>query len=76
VLVRAAFADREPLFDIARVESTGPGRHPVFFEEKGQKIETLAPEYTSDGGHLNERGQAVVAKELLNVLSRLTETGG
>jgi len=75
-LVRAAFAGREPLFDIARIESTGPNHERVFFDAKGQKIETLAPEYTSDGGHLNERGQALVAKELLNVLARITEKGG
>ncbi|HJP59898.1 MAG TPA: SGNH/GDSL hydrolase family protein [Gemmatimonadaceae bacterium] len=75
-LVRAAYSNREPLFDIARVESISLERKAVGFEANGKRVETLAPEYTSDGGHLNERGQAIVAKELLNVLARAAEIGG
>ena len=74
-LVRAAYAHREPLFDIARIES-GYRRTPVGFDANGKRVETLALEYTTDGGHLNERGQELVAKELLSVLARVAETGG
>jgi hypothetical protein len=73
-LVRAAFAGREPLFDIARIESTRADGSRVQFAWKGQQIESLAPEYTRDGGHLNARGQALVAKDLLNVLAHVTGT--
>ena len=75
-LVRSAYAGRELLFDIARVESVSQARAAVGFEVNGKRVETLAPEYTTDGGHLNERGQGIVAKELLNVLARAAENGG
>ncbi|PYP52915.1 MAG: hypothetical protein DMD39_06040 [Gemmatimonadetes bacterium] len=68
-LVRAAFAGREPLFDIARVEATRSDGSRAGFVINGQTIETLAPENTRDGGHLNTRGQRIVASELLNVLA-------
>lgn len=73
-LVRAAFGEREPLFDIARIESTRADGSRVQFAWNGDQIESLASEYTRDGGHLNERGQALVARELLNVLARVAET--
>jgi len=73
-LVRAEFAGRDLLFDIARIEGTRADGTRVQFEWKGEQIELLAPEYTRDGGHLNARGQALVAKELLNVLAGVAET--
>lgn len=72
-LVRAAFAESEPLFDIARIESTRADGSRAQFAWKGEQIESLAPEYTRDGGHLNARGQVLVAKGLLNVLARVAE---
>ncbi len=74
-MVRAAFREREPLFDIARIESTRNDGSRVQFSWKGEQIESMAPEYTRDGGHLNERGQALVAKELLDVIARAAESG-
>jgi hypothetical protein len=68
-LVRAAYTDTEPLFDIARIESTNGDGRTASFKWRGEEIETLACEYSRDGGHLNARGQAVVATELLNVLA-------
>ena len=73
-LVRAEFAEREPLFDIARIEATRVDGSRVQFAWKAGQIDSLAPEYTRDGGHLNARGQALVAKELLSVLARVAET--
>jgi hypothetical protein len=73
-LVRADFAERELLFDIARIETTRADGSRVQFAWKGERIDSLAPEYTRDGGHLNARGQALVAKELLNVLAAAAET--
>jgi hypothetical protein len=72
-LVRAEFAERE-LFDIARIEATRADGSCVQFAWKGERIESLAPEYTRDGGHLNARGQALVAQALLNVLASVAET--
>lgn len=68
-LIRAAFAGREPLFDVARVEATHADGSLSSFASGDQQIETLAPEYTHDGGHLTARGQKMAAKELLNVLA-------
>jgi hypothetical protein len=73
--MRAAFAGHEPLFDIARVETVGPGGARGAFVSDGQTIETMAFENTQDGGHLNARGQRIVASELLNVLAKVLEEG-
>lgn len=70
-LVRAEFADREPLFDIARAEATRPDGIRDGFVEGGEDIETLAAQYTSDGGHLNEFGQRVVAATFLDALAEI-----
>ena len=73
ILVRAAYADREPLFDIARVESTRADGRRSSFESRGERIEIMADEHTRDGGHLNERGRLMAARELLNTLARAME---
>jgi hypothetical protein len=38
----------------------------------GQAVEALCPELTDDGGHLNERGQELVATAFLNFIRSLT----
>lgn len=58
--VRAAFANR-PLFDVARLESTRADGSANGFETEGRHVETLAAEYTTDGGHLNTAGQRRLA---------------
>jgi hypothetical protein len=70
-LVRAEFSGREPMFDIALAESTRPDGKRGGFVEGGEDIETLAPEYTSDGGHLNWVGQRAVAASFLNALAEV-----
>lgn len=61
-LLRAAYAG-EPLFDVARAESTRQDGTRTGFEKDGQFFSSMAPELTSDGGHLNERGKRWVAQE-------------
>ena len=68
-LVRAAYASREPLFDIADLESRRADGSRSFFVANGDTIPTLARELTWDGGHLNDRGQRLAAERLLTVLS-------
>lgn len=70
-LVRAAFAGREPLFDLARVEATAPDGTPVSAEWNGRRIPQLAAQYTDDGHHLNAEGRRRAARELVSVLARL-----
>jgi hypothetical protein len=73
-LVRAAYTGSEPVFDIARIESTNGDGSTASFMWREECIETLAPEYTRDGGHLNARGQEVVARGLLDTLAQLAES--
>lgn len=69
-MLRAAYAGREPLFDLARVESTTPGGHVETGTWKGRAVPALVPAYTSDGAHLDAIGARRAAADLLAVLGR------
>lgn len=68
-LLREAYAGRELIFDLARVESTGPDGQLVTHEWNGKTVPALAQEYTDDGGHLNADGRVRAARELIAVLA-------
>ena len=68
-LLRQAYEGREPIFDLARVESTAPDGRPSLAEWNGSAVPSLAAAYTDDGGHLNREGSARAAKALLAVLA-------
>jgi hypothetical protein len=70
-LLRQAYGGRDPIFDIAEVESTHFDGSRSYFMRGVQKIYTLAPEFTNDGGHLNEIGRRAAAEQLLLVLANL-----
>jgi hypothetical protein len=59
------------LFDIAKVETESTGKSCMTYVD-GQEAEALCPEFTNDGGHLNERGQKLVATAFLNLISSLS----
>jgi len=59
----------DPIYDLAKVESTLPDGERVTFRHKGAVYFSLAKEYTSDGGHLNESGSFCAARELLTTLA-------
>jgi hypothetical protein len=65
------FKGKEPVLDIAKIESTFPDGTRSFFEDSGKTYYSLAPEYTNDGGHLNELGRKRVAERLLLLLASL-----
>ena len=67
-LLRQAYAGT-PIFDLAEVESTHSDGSRSYTVVNGETIYTLAPEYTTDGGHLNEVGRQTAAKQLLITLS-------
>lgn len=69
-LVRAEYAT-QPLFDLARLESTRADGTAQTFERRGARVRALAPEYSDDGGHLNARGRRLAALGLLEVLATL-----
>jgi len=62
---------KEPIFDLAKIESTYPDGSRSIFKDSGKEYYSLVPEYTYDYGHLNELGRGRVAKELLVALVNL-----
>ena len=69
-MLRGTYGPRS-IFDLAEVESTHADGSREFFVRGNQKIYTLAPEYTGDGGHLNELGRRAAAHRLLITLANL-----
>ena len=70
-MIRAAYSGKEPLFDLAKIESTFPDGSRSTFESDGKTYYSLVPEYTSDGGHLNDMGKTTVAGHFLVTLVNL-----
>jgi hypothetical protein len=66
--IRQRFAQPGALFDLAQLESSGNGTT-VQFERQGWMVPALDPALTSDGGHLNDRGKAVVGAAWLKFLA-------
>ena len=69
-LMRQAYGGREPLFDLAAIESTRPDGRRETIRSGGHSAYALVPAYTTDGSHLNETGRRRVAEELLVFLAR------
>jgi hypothetical protein len=68
-LLREAYVGREPLFDLARLESTSPDGEREWVEWNNRKIPVLLASYTEDGGHLNPRAQLRLGAELIAFLA-------
>ncbi|SMC50386.1 hypothetical protein SAMN02746065_10389 [Desulfocicer vacuolatum DSM 3385] len=64
-----AYDGIDPIFDLARVQSTRPDGSLVYFTEKNKRYLSLYDGYSDDGGHLNKRGQKNVASRLLTFLA-------
>jgi len=60
----------EPVFDIARVESTYPDGRREIRHSEGIDYYSLIFDYTYDSGHLNEKGSLLAAQELVKVLTQ------
>ena len=70
-LLLEAYAATDPVFDLARLESTRADGSRVSVRRGGQTVYVLAPEYTDDGGHLNRAGQERLATGFIAFLARL-----
>jgi hypothetical protein len=70
-LLREAYTPDGALFDLAAVESTRPNGSRTSYKWAGNTAYSLAPEYTSDGGHLNRSGRTAAACHLLRMLADL-----
>lgn len=68
-LLRRAYAGREPIFDIARVESIAADGTQATVEWEGDVAPAMAAGYTDDGGHLNHAGRLRAAQELVKVVA-------
>ncbi len=68
-LMRARFA-AEPLFDLARVESTDPAGRPITITVDGKTAEAMYSSYTDDSCHLNAEGARRAARELAATIAR------
>jgi len=70
-LLKNRYSGTDPIYDLARVEyETGPGETARFTHD-GKVYHSLAEAYTDDGGHLNETGRFLTAKELIRTLSEI-----
>ncbi len=69
-MLREKYLAANRLFDLARAEAGSAGKY-CMAQVDGQAVETLCPELTDDGGHLNEHGQEVVASNFLNFVGSL-----
>jgi len=70
-LLKQAYQGKEPIFDIATLQSTFPDGSRSTFTQDGKKYYSMVPDYTHDGGHLNEIGRSIVAYNLLLLLLNL-----
>jgi hypothetical protein len=70
-LMRAEYGGKDPIFDLAEIESTRADGSRSFYMVDGARIYSLAPEWSSDGGHLNEAGREHVAGPFLATLASL-----
>ena len=70
-LLRKEYSGKEPIFDLAYVESTFPDGRRSTFTKAGETYYSMAPEYTYDDGHLNETGRKRAAEQLLVFLANL-----
>ncbi|WP_321371039.1 hypothetical protein [uncultured Desulfuromusa sp.] len=65
------YQGKEPIFDVAKIESTSLSGETASFKYKGNQYLALAADLTYDGGHLNDAGSLHVATELLRYLNSL-----
>ena len=68
-LLRDAYSETEPFFDLAMIESINPDGFRCYAAKGAEKIDFLASEYTEDGGHLSDKGRKRVAEQLLIILA-------
>lgn len=67
----AMFKGKQPVFDLALIESTREDGTRVYYLKNGTIYYELAKEYTNDGGHLNKIGRRKVAEQLLIFLAKM-----
>jgi hypothetical protein len=64
-LLLEEYKGKEPVFDIANLESTGKDGKHLDITVAGSRYLVMRPEYSSDGGHLNSTGERWIAENFL-----------
>lgn len=72
-LLISEYGGKEPLFDLAKAESTFPDGTRAVIAKNGKNFHVLVPGFTYDDGHLNDAGRIAVASALLPFLAQLPE---
>ena len=72
-LLRQTYKGREPIFDLAQVESTTSDGVAETVKWKGKVVPVLIPAYSSDGAHLSTAGKLRAARELISVLAAIPD---
>jgi hypothetical protein len=72
-LIRREYKGREPMFDLASWESTGPDGSEQKYNAEDAAYNELNHLYNSDGGHLNSHGRQWVAGHFLVFLANLPD---
>ena len=71
-LMRQTYGGREPVFDLARLESSRPGAPSrISSSFNGDTAYGLLPGYTTDGGHLTGTAERLIAAEFLRFLANV-----
>jgi len=73
-LLRAAFSETEPVFDLALIETVNPDGYRCYAAKGTRRVSVMVPEYTEDGGHLSDKGRKKIAEQLLIILAETAET--
>jgi hypothetical protein len=68
-LLRRTYTGREPIFDLARLESIAADGTQASVEWDGVVAPAMAAAYTDDGGHLNHAGRLRAAKEFVATIA-------
>lgn len=69
-LLLAEYGSSGLVFDLAALESTRPDGSRAMYVNGADSVYSLVPEYTFDGGHLNEAARKLVAEQLIVYLAR------
>jgi len=72
-LLRQEYEGKAPVFDLAKIESVTSNGKAASFTKDGKSFYAMNPEFTHDGGHLNETGRKIVAQSLLVFMAQLIE---
>jgi hypothetical protein len=72
-LLRDTYGGKEPLFDLAHLESVAPNGTTETFEAQGRTWPALSRAYAADEGHLNAVGQAQLSAKLIAFLAALPQ---